>query len=115
MSYRRGSFHTGAPRKGSFNRSSLQKLHEGFVGLFNAVTDAANKSANRVLASQTAYKFSFDEGQHVPVTSPTTGTIMLTGISDPVAADQLLTQLGNKALADMQDSLAQQLKEKGYD
>lgn len=115
MSYRRGSFHTGAPRKGSFNRSSLQKLHEGFAGLFNAVTDAANESANRVLASQTAYKFSFDEVQHVPVTSPTTGTIMLTGISDPVAADQLLTQLGNKALADMQDSLAQQLKEKGYD
>lgn len=115
MSYRRGSFHTGAPRKGSFNRSSLQKLHEGFTGLFNAVTDAANKSANRVLASQTAYKFSFDEVQHVPVTSPTTGTIMLTGISDPVAADQLLTQLGNKALADMQDSLVQQLKEKGYD
>lgn len=115
MSYRRGSFHTGAPRKGSFNRSSLQKLHEGFAGLFNAVTDAANKSANRVLASQTAYKFSFDEVQHVPVTSPTTGTIMLTGISDQVAADQLLTQLGNKALADMQDSLVQQLKEKGYD
>lgn len=115
MSYRRGSFHTGAPRKGSFNRSSLQKLHEGFAGLFNAVTDAANESANRVLASQTAYKFSFDEVQHVPVTSPTTGTIMLTGISDPVAADQLLTQLGNKALADMQDSLVQQLKEKGYD
>ena len=115
MSYRRGSFHTGAPRKGSFNRSSLQKLHEGFAGLFNAVTDAANKSANWVLASQTAYKFSFDEVQHVPVTSPTTGTIMLIGISDPVAADQLLTQLGNKALADMQDSLAQQLKEKGYD
>ena len=115
MSYRRGSFHTGAPRKGSFNRSSLQKLHEGFAGLFNAVTDAANKSASRVLASQTAYKFSFDEVQHVPVTSPTTGTIMLTGISDPVAADQLLTQLGNKALADMQDSLVQQLKEKGYD
>ena len=110
MSYRRGSFHTGAPRKGSFNRSSLQKLHEGFAGLFNAVTDAANKSANWVLASQTAYKFSVDEVQHVPVTSPTTGTIMLIGISDPVAADQLLTQLGNKALADMQDSLAQQLK-----
>lgn len=115
MSYRRGSFHTGTPRKGSFNRSSLQKLHEGFAGLFSVVTDAADKSAHQVLASQTAYKSSFDEVQQVPVTSPTTGTIMLTGISDPVAADQLLTQLGNKALADMQDALAQQLKEKGYD
>lgn len=115
MSYRRGSFHTNAPRKGSFNRSSLQKLHEGFAGLLQTVTDAADKTAYQVLASQTAYKSSFDEVQQVPVTSPTMGTIMLTGISDPVAADQQLTQIGNKALAEMQASLAQQLKEKGYD
>lgn len=115
MSYRRGSFHTSAPRKGSFNRAALQKLHEGFTGLLQTVVDAADKSAHQVLAGQTAYKSSFDEVQQVPVTSPSTGTIMLTGISDPVAADQQLTQLGNKALADMQDALAQQLKEKGYD
>ncbi len=115
MSYRRGSFHTNAPRKGSYNRTTLQKLHKGFNGLLQTVTDAAGKSAHQVLASQTAFKASFDEVNQVPVTSPTSGTIMLTGINDPVRADQQLTQLGNKALAEMQVSLAQQMKEKGYD
>lgn len=114
MSYRRGSFHAAKPGKGSFNRSSLKELHEGFTGLLKAVTSAADTSAHTVLASQTAYSMSFDEVDQVPVTSPESGTIMLTGLDDPVSAEAALEQLGNQKLAEMQATLTQQLKEKGY-
>ena len=114
MSYRRGSFHTAKPGKGSFNRSSLKELHEGFAGLLKTVTSAANMSAHTVLAGQTAHSMSFDEVNQVPVTSPVSGTIMLTGLDDPVRAEAALIQLGNQKLAEMQATLTRQLKEKGY-
>lgn len=114
MSYRRGSFHTAKPGKGSFNRSSLKELHAGFAGLLKTVTSAADTSAHTVLASQTAYSMSFDEVDQVPVTSPESGTIMLMGLDDPVSAEAALVQLGNQKLAEMQATLTQQLKEKGY-
>ena len=114
MSYRRGSFHTAKPGKGSFNSSPIKELHEGFSGLLKTVTSTADTSVHAVLASQTAYHMSFDEVDRVPVTSPESGTIMLTGLDDPVSAEAALEQLGNQKLAEMQAVLAQQLKEKGY-
>ena len=82
--------------------------------MLKAVTSAADTSAHTVLASQTAYSMSFDEVDQVPVTSPASGTIMLTGLDDPVSAEAPLEQLGNQKLAEMQAVLTQQLKEKGY-
>ena len=114
MSYRRGSFHAAKPGKGSFNRSSLKELHEGFAGLLKAVTSAAATTTRTVLASQTAYSMSFDEVNQVPVTSPVSGTIMLTGLDDPVRAEAALEQLGKQKLAEMQVILTQHFKEKGY-
>lgn len=114
MSYRRGSFHAAKPGKGSSSRSSLTELHEGFAGLLKAVTSAAATTARTVLASQTTYNMSFDEVEQVPVTSPDSGTIMLTGLDDPVRAEAALIQLGNQKLAEMQATLTRQLKEKGY-
>lgn len=114
MSYRRGSFHAAKPGKGSFNRSSLKELREGFAGLLKVVNSAADTTAHTVLASQTSYGMSFDETEQVPVTSPESGTIMLTGLDDPVSAEAMLAQLGSQKLAEMQATLTQQLKEKGY-
>ena len=114
MSYRRGSFHTAKPGRGSFNSSPIKELHEGFAGLLKTVTSAADTSAHTVLASQTTYRMSFDEVEHVPVTSPELGTIMLTGLDDPVSAEAALEQLGKQKLVEMQATLTQQLKEKGY-
>lgn len=92
----------------------MKELHEGFAGLLKAVTSAADMSARAVLASQTSYGMSFDEVEQVPVTSPESGTIMLTGLDDPVSAEAALVQLGNQKLAEMQATMTQQLKEKGY-
>lgn len=92
----------------------MKELHEGFAGLLKAITSAADMSAHTVLASQTSYGMSFDEVEQVPVTSPESGTIMLTGLDDPVSAEVALVQLGNQKLVEMQATLTQQLKEKGY-
>lgn len=114
MSYRRGFSNMAKSGKDSFNRSSLKELHEGFAGLLKTVTSAANMSARTVLAGQTAHSMSFDEVNQVPVTSPVSGTIMLTGLDDPVRAEAALEQLGKQKLAEMQAILTQHFKEKGY-
>lgn len=114
MSYRRGSFHAAKPGKGSFNRSSAKELSKGFAALQKAVNAAADSAKQTVLTSQTAYHMSFDDVERVPNVAVESGTIMLTGLDDPVSADIALMQLGNEKLVEMQAALMQQLKEKGY-
>ena len=114
MSYRRGSFHAAKPGKGSFNRSTAKELSKGFVALQKAVNAAADSAKQTVLTSQTVYHMSFDDVERVPNVAVESGTIMLTGLDDPVSAEAALEQLGKQKLAERQATITQQLKEKGY-
>lgn len=115
MSYHRGSFNRStSPGRGSFG---TKQLRQAFLNLSNAVRQSAENAASRVLTSQDSYQLTFDETEAVPITVPSSGTIMLVGTSDTddaslAAATQ---QLANQSLAAMTAELSRSMKEAGYD
>lgn len=114
MSYKRGSFNAGKPGTGKKGYSTLRKA---FLDLQKAVQQSADNAVKSVISSQDTYEMTFDETEAIPVTVPSSGTIMLVGTENTDAAtlNATLTQLANQSLEAMQNELKRGMKEAGYD